>query len=227
MKPIYVIRDTNNEPNFAQALRTIIQKHRPDVNAVVIDADEQRNILKANSLLEIDQNIINLDPFSRSPYHAKLDICRVFQLDEQRSCIGYDARPEAEDLELQVVRIRDGSYFVVDDDISTGGTMAFVTGLFKLHRPGIKLLGSVSLIKLSLTEMFGKHVLEDVIDTHDFAKTAASSGLVIRGLLPNGKVGLYRELYTSPYVNLVTRAKIKDPVSFMKDFNQLTSSRRL
>lgn len=206
-KPLYIVRETVSpvrggemQPRrFSWRLADLIGKYRPDVEMVVVTAFAQKQLLR-----NYTTKILNLDPFTRLPSHQVLDICRVFKRDEQEHCLYWAARPEAEPLHDQLDRLADGEYMLVDDDVSTGGTMQFVKKLIQQHRPKVVIKSVLSLLNAHLTFMgLDDRPVIDMVDDHDFKWSTPTSGLVI-----DDELGIRRELYTSPAVNLATRAKI-------------------
>ncbi len=209
---IYAVRETSWETaKVANALAGLVRKYRPDVTVVIVSAPIQRLFLAGM------ENVINLDPFTRRNDQQKLDICRVFKQDSQNQCVYWTKRAGTSSVEAQAKLIPAGEYTLVDDDIASGGTFAFVRELLKTYKPSVTITKEVSLLQLSLNAIgYKDYVIEDVIDAHDFIQTSKTSGLVIETL-----AGLTRELYSSAAVNLATRAKINNQEEFKKELAEI------
>jgi hypothetical protein len=120
------------------------------------------------------EDVNNLDPFSRSPEHYVLDICRVFEVGQQQTPISYAERPGSPPLRLQFEHIPAGSYHLLDDDICTGGTVQFIQNYCQTHRPDIQLLKPISLLDLWRTKYAPTASVYDICDSHDFIPTTLS-----------------------------------------------------
>lgn len=209
---IYAVRETSWETaKVANALASLVRKYRPDVTVVIVSAPIQRLFLAGM------ENVINLDPFTRRGDQQKLDICRVFKQDSQDKCSYWSHRLDTPPLSEQARKIPTGEYSLVDDDIASGGTVAFVKEVLNVFNPSVTISKTVSLLQLSLNAIgFKDYMIEDVIDAHDFIPTAKTSGLVI-----HTPTGLKRELYSSAAVNLATRAKINNQEEFKKELAEI------
>lgn len=229
MKPFYVVRHTVGAKSFAERIGYLVQEQLPDVDVRLISAQRQKAMLTFLDTLLVGvldtsyvPRIINLDPFTRLPHHVHLDICRVFNADTQERCNAYAARPGFDSIEVQLRRLTSVSslpefYYIIDDDISSGGTMAFVSGLISTI-PTATILSQISLLDLSVrnAKLSVTPEVFDVIDSHDFLppkQKTEQSGLVMK--LNNR---LQRMTYINPLVNLQTRAKLPFPQTFV---NQL------
>jgi hypothetical protein len=136
-----------------------------------------------------------LDCFWEGEYN--LAVTRLFTASGPQLHAGsYTNRPGTLSLAEQVAVIPKGEYVLVDDDIATGDTMAFVSNMLGTHEVDITtketLIGSIN------------QDLYDVVDLRDFVLGAEHGGLTIK--TPSG--GSTRMIYAAPYVNPITRAKI-------------------
>lgn len=92
-------------------------------------------------------------------------------------------------------------YIYVDDDIATGFTLEKVSHHVKIKEP------------VSMVNVMTERNIEDVVDERDFLVGAEHGGLMI-----NYNSEYIRFPYMSPYVNLVTRAKIEPEKA--REFNR-------
>lgn len=97
-------------------------------------------------------------------------------------------------LSSDLSRIPAGSYALVDDDISTGSTVTYI----KSQTPQVNWTKEVSLLGLSSPPVF------DIVDGRDFLFGSRQGGLCVKA--PDGSI--VRVPYITPWVNLMSRAKI-------------------
>lgn len=218
MKQLYIVRHTTGPITLAERIAYLAQEQLPEIDVRLVSAQRQKSLLALMpSIVEkipAELNLLNLDPFTRLPYHQTLDICRVFEPGKQERCIGHDARPGSAPLTVQLQQLKPGNYHLLDDDISTGSTMKFVEQLLQSARPDVRVVGSMSLLEISMHEAgLADRKVYDVIDSHDFVEAkrkTAQSGLVMK---LNGR--LQRMTYITPMVNLETRARLPNPQAFI------------
>lgn len=211
MRQFYIIRDTIENPKLSSILLELIKVQLPNVEVFSITTKEQRKF--ASTI----KNAINLDPFTRTSFHQTLDIARVFQVDEQSKPSGYINRANTKPLKEQILDIPKGEYYIIDDDICSGGTISYIKNLINETNPNIKIIKEYSLIHETIPELKnGEAILYDTIDTHDFMSGQINSGLLIN---ENGENN--RFLYIHKNVNLKNRAKLPNPELFRSMFNEL------
>lgn len=193
MVPLYVIRNTtkgceHNNHNLFVLVNAVCMFVNQPCEVVVVNSDEQQ--------ISSEYPIINLDPFSRTPDHFVLDICRQFS-DDQTKPIGFASRSKVS-IADQLKKIPIGKYIIVDDDIASGSTRKFVESI-TTH---LEVIDYLSLLQVWCNDNgYSDRKIFDCIDTHDFWGNKPSSGLVV-----NGK----REYYWSEHVDLNTRANLDD-----------------
>lgn len=133
----------------------------------------------------VEDNDIDLDIWSNHKH--TFSITRCFDLGGYEQ-LGYVARPSAPSLEAQIASIPQGSYYLVDDDQVTGGTLRYIRSILPQN---IQVLGH----KFHADGQIP--FAEDYADVSDFLFGAKNSGLTV--LLPNGKT--VRVPYMLPYLN--------------------------
>lgn len=189
-KQIYFIRTDNVSMNFASKLKKLIERF---VNKKV-----EVRFINSSDYINIDmKNTISLDKFIKAEYN--LDVSREFQLSGSQKT-AKQMVSMTEPLISQILKIKKGSYWLLDDDSVSGFTLKSVENI--LNQNGIKILGYNLLIKNALKE---NEELYDVIDARDFCFNSIKNGLVVK-LFSNK---LVRVPYIYPFVNLTSRANIK------------------
>jgi len=173
-------------------------------NVKINDVKEQR--LRFMQTLN-SSNVISLDPLIHLGH--SLEISRLYDCFGMKM-LGYTNRPGSPDLETQIRLIPDGNYVLFDDDTATGGTLRFAQKL--LENTGKKITGYFTLSRALSTD--------EIIDIRDFVKGKKFSGLVVKGADNQVK----RLPYLDPYVNIYSRASIKDPVEFSKKVTEINES---
>lgn len=170
---------------------------------VQIDMNEQQDYV---SEYDRQYSLLNLDACTHSS--IKFDLSRHFGIsDGQCRWEHLINRPGTPSISQQFSSVKDGEYFLVDDDIATGFT---VNTLIKLAPPGIKITQKQGLLQKYLDNHQKElnpdndRPLLDICDFRDFLVGSKDSGLVVS--LPDGQ--LVRAPYTFPYVSLVSRASI-------------------
>ncbi len=131
-----------------------------------------------------------MDPYIKGTYN--LGISRLYDclgMDK----LGYVARPGCAPIEEQISKIPPGDYVLYDDDVATGGTMAWATN--ELSKYGIRITERKSYIQSNGAE---------VLDARDFVPNSEHGGLVMKDL--NGSYS--RQPYVLPFVNPAVRASI-------------------
>lgn len=195
MREFYVIRNTTGVESSekAFALAKLCQENLicDTAEVIIVNSWEQQDLLP-------DVGVINLDPYTRKPGHVPFDICRSFRGTAQGHANGYRAR-YATSIAEQIDNIKPGTYWLADDDICTGGTVATVKTLLPQD---IRVVREVSILNMYLDSVVpDAYHVADCIDTHDFFGGEQTSGLVVDGK---------RRLYWQPEVNLETRASLED-----------------
>lgn len=162
-------------------------------NEIVIESveNQKHKIVHIVNKLEHDTGCINLDPWTRDKTTSAIDISRVFDIcDAQTHSHGFIARPDSDELAVQVSRLDKECYVLVDDDIATGSTINFVTNLLQTKT-------------IKDTYVLTSENFYDVVDVRDFIIGSNNGGLVVN------MWGQYvRAPYIWPFVNLKTRANI-------------------
>jgi nicotinic acid mononucleotide adenylyltransferase len=150
---------------------------------------------------EINYNVktISLDLYIEGTYNV--DVSRVFEVSSgQKKAKGLIGRIGTDKLEDQLSLIQEGSYFIVDDDKATGYTENVIKENLNSNVTIKGFIGLNDLVREKEYESF------DVVDMRDFIFGSKEGGLVIK--LPNGK--LSRCIYALPYVDVVSRASVKE-----------------
>lgn len=197
---LYVIRDDFYEstglavsPENNGARNQIIDtiKEFVDLEASVVSVAEQRKF--AERYLQNDY--ISLDAYIHG--ENRLNLSRVFDMDEeQASTSRHIAREGYPNIYKQIESLKPGDYSLVDDDIATGSTMAFVK---KLLPKEVNIINEIS-----LAQIFVQQSIFDIVDLRDFVLGASKCGLAVK--LDDGKIA--RVPYIFPYINLTSRANI-------------------
>ena len=125
--------------------------------------------------------------FDRVTSNGQHWISRLFDLGLQEKASSY--------LSSDLSKIPAGEYALMDDDIGSGSTIEEI----KRRTPQVKWVKEIS-----LAEWIGDEPYFDIVDARDFLFGARDAGLFIR----DGD-SHYRAPYISPWVNLMTRAKIE------------------
>lgn len=162
----------------------------------------------------VKKDVINLDPITASEYEYNLNISRIFDVSSaQKAPLGYIARPGFPSIEEQIDVIPQGYYTLVDDDQSTGGTIAMVSSLLKQR-------GRIIQDVETLLENDAKRI--DILDIRDFIMGSDFGGLVV-----NVKGNTYRVPYLLPFVNIRARANITMGNAVIFSRNVFNLNRRL
>lgn len=184
---VYLVRTDGVPATFASALTAIIARYtEPGVEMRMIDSSDFTLEAKGT---------ISLDKYIKGEY--SLDVSRVFELSGGQQ-IPYGTTSLSSSLADQVKQVPAGEYTLVDDDSITGFTMDSVEAA--LSAAGVSVIARKTLIE----QVIGNERLFDIVDARDFLITAKQGGLVVRA----GNMDV-RAPYLFPFVNLVTRAKIK------------------
>jgi nicotinic acid mononucleotide adenylyltransferase len=157
-------------------------------------ASEQREQFKDISSLPL----ISLDPIF--PGKRNFEVSRLYDL--FGACqLGYTNRPGSAPVGTQGGFIEDGSYYLFDDDIHTGGTMKYAKSMLP---DAVKVKGVFSFSVSAADE-------GEILDCRDFIVDGNPlAGLVVR--LPDGAQA--RAPYVYPYVCPFFRASVDDPLGF-------------
>lgn len=168
-----------------------------------------------NSDIFKQQHIINVDLWTYQPQQYTLGISRIFNLADGQIYSHYlSHRPGLDAIDIQLSKIPAGQYTLIDDDIASGRTVTMIKQLLPSN-VGINSL--VALSQQSFHTIFGEQLnyqFHDILDLRDFLIGSLHGGLVVQ--LPDGNTG--RIPYITPYISLVTRAKIPH-TSYLK-FNK-------
>ena len=108
---------------------------------------------------------------------------------------GVDPEQVRQDLE----RLPPGGYWLLDDDIASGGTMQAARAAMPPH---VHVRGCLSLLGALTRHRVPPVAIQDVVDLRDFLPGSQEGGLVV--CFPDRSEG--RLPYMAPHVNLVTRA---------------------
>jgi hypothetical protein len=166
------------------------QYQREGVGVRVVELSEQRKVFAV-----LADSTISLDPMLGGTYDVGLS--RQFDLgDDQTSAGLVVGRPEDSSVGDVASRIEPGCYLLVDDDCSSGVTMAAARSVLGSQ---VNVVGEWYALEMCDG---GEYV--DVVDARDFLLGAAYSGLVVG--LPDGSLG--RAPYAWPYVSLWSRAQV-------------------
>jgi hypothetical protein len=184
---VYLVRTDGVPPDFASALTEIIQRY-------TAPCVEMRMINSRDFCLD-KKGTISLDKYMAGEHN--IDVSRVFELSGGQQ-IPYGTTSLSSSLSEQVKRVPAGDYTLVDDDSITGFTMNSVEA--SLAEVGVNVIARKTLIE----QVIGNDRLFDIVDARDFLITAKKGGLVVRA----GENDV-RAPYLFPFVNVVTRAKIK------------------
>ena len=146
--------------------------------------------------------VLVLDPCTSAggpPTRCRLAPTRLFAVsDGQRRAIDTVARPGQPALRAQVASIAPGDYTLVDDDVSTGTTLATIRALLP---PSVRITEVVSLLDWSRAQAGATGALHDCADLRDLLVGARDAGLVVE--LPDRTIG--RVPYVLPYVSPASR----------------------
>lgn len=157
--------------------------------------------LRAEDYLSIKPkyNTISLDVYYKGDYN--LEISREFKLFFQEKAEKITNRIGSIELEKQLELIKKGDYTLVDDDIASGFTVKTITKALK--EKGIEIKEIIALNPVKEKDMY------DIVDLRDFIIGAKNGGLQIKN---DGSI--LKIPYISPYVDLLSRAKILFPKEF-------------
>lgn len=181
-------------------LQSVFKAAKINMDFKFLKLDEQI----AWAIEQVDgRNTLSLD--AHFPGTANLGSSRVFEMAGfQTSPLYRKSRVGLPPLMEQIKTIPAGDYVLVEDDIATGGTIAFV----KNNLPeGVTISDQVILMDYADAD-----TVYDVVDVRDFLIGCAQGGLGVE--LSNGFVA--RAPYLLPFVNLRTRARV--PAEYEKDF---------
>jgi nicotinic acid mononucleotide adenylyltransferase len=137
------------------------------------------------------KSFISLDPML--PATHNLQMSRLYDIGGYRK-MGYTERPGSTSFEAQVQNIPPGEYILMDDDIVTGGTVAYAEEILK---------GRASVVGWYHLET-SEGGTRDIADSRDFMLGAKEAGLVMQ--MPNGV--LARAPYIYPFVDPTARSSI-------------------
>lgn len=158
--------------------------------------------------IDSDKKYIILDPLTppRTQDHL-LHISRLFRTDGQYGYLHHTHRVEHDTLTEQIAMIPHGEYVLLDDDVSTGGTMKAAASILSHH--GVKVSGFEAFIDVEN--------VYDIVDAKDFILGREYGGLLVK---VNGVIT--RLPYMFPYVNLASRARL-EPSSILEASRSLWS----
>lgn len=214
----YLIRDDSiycssifpNCKNFLLKFKSSLQKIYEEsffsytpIKIHFLNVEKQNKFL--NSSYFADKNILNADLWTYHPHQINLEITRLFYLaDSQISSNKLINRLGKLRLKEQILKIKEGNFVFVDDDIASGKTLKIVQSLLPKNAI-IKEI--IALSEQSFYEDFSheqSYKFHDIVDFRDFLIGSKEGGLTVK--LPNGKIG--KAPYVWPFVSLSNRAKI-------------------
>lgn len=186
------------------SLKSLIRRQQSEARVVGIDLSLQQRYVDE---LSKSHPVISLDPCTTADY--KVSISRYFDMaDGQVKNNTMISRPGAPNISSQIEDIPPGSYYLVDDDIFTGGTINSLISLLPSH---IKVIDKISLLNYSLKKRrIPRSALYEVLDLRDLVVGSSDSGLV--SSLPNGDI--CRLPYILPYVSPGSRSSIPHNESY-------------
>lgn len=159
---------------------------------------------KFTSELTSTKNVISLDPIIKTNYN--ISVSRIFKVaDGQYFSQLLINRPHSEVLDQQISKIPPGKYVILEDDVASGFTIEYIK---KILPTEIEIENVYTLTEHSFYEIFSQETefkFFDIVDLRDFLFGAIHGGLVLS--LPNQDI--FRGIYSLPYVNLSSRAKIR------------------
>lgn len=198
--PVFVKSLTRLE----NSLKSLIRRQQSAAKVIGINLDAQQKYVNQ---LSNEYPVISLDPCTTADY--KVSISRYFDMaDGQVKNNTMISRPGAPNISSQIEDIPPGSYYLVDDDIFTGGT---INSLISLLPPSIKVVDKISLLNYSLKKRhISRSSLYEVLDLRDLVVGSSDSGLV--SSLPNGEI--CRLPYILPYVSPGSRSSIPHNESY-------------
>lgn len=115
-------------------------------------------------------------------------------MDGQYGYLHHTHRVEHDTLAEQIAMIPHGEHVLLDDDVSTGGTMKAAASILSHH--GVKISGFEAFIDVEN--------VYDIVDAKDFFLGREYGGLLVK---VNGVIT--RLPYMFPYVNLASRARLE------------------
>lgn len=200
---VYQIRDDYVGPRaLREEITKILSQAMEGHRISVLDLQQQIN--KASVALG-DRNAISLDQFMNDL--PQLGISRVFRVcDPQVKASHRTVRLGCEAPAVSLSSLSGGDYVLIDDDISTGGTMEHAMKTIEVYRPDITITEFMSINQLDEKQ----DDILDVVDLRDFVIGEEDSGLTVMSATI-----LARVPYLQPWVNLHNRASI--PVSLCRD----------
>lgn len=145
------------------------------------------------------KNVICLDPMIESGH--KFLISRLYDAFGIKQ-LDYTNNPISPILSEQKKTIPAGNYFLLDDDVHTGGTMAIAKKILESSESEICIKGNIAF-------NFSKNN-EEIIDARDFLYDYPMGGLVVKQS-DNSEI---RVPYVYPFVCPFIRASINDPMQF-------------
>ena len=195
---------------FVGQLKTLLEQAFGEVRAPdqampmsVEVLSRQKQQSHVSQLRQAGERLISLDAGTCGD--VNLRVSRQFRLsDGQIFSRVLEASPGSSPLSQQLKGLSAGQYTLVDDDICSGQT---INALRARLEPGVHVARLEALSQWSFADLFGArepYAFHDIVDARDFVLGARSGGLVVT--LPDG--ALVRVPYLSPYVNLVSRAKL-------------------
>ena len=141
--------------------------------------------------------IITIDPYTNS--ELRIGVSRLYDCFGLTK-LGFCNRPECKSFDEQISEIPKDTYFLHDDDIYTGETMAFAKDL--LESSGITVAGFMSYT-------IGRRN-EEIIDLRDFVYGSKYGGLVVKSKSDKNQ----RVPYIYPFVCPFIRSSVEDPMDF-------------
>lgn len=204
-------KDVPNTFSPIESVKHAFSKVLPNFNFETIDVEDQ--IQKAQEKLNhVNTPTLSLDVYLKGDYN--LEISRIFRAsDSQLRAKGFTKRPEyqSELLTSDILSLHK-EYVLIEDDIASGQTLAFVK---ELIGEDSQLIDQVLLSDYSNLE--DKNFF-DVVDLRDFIINAPHGGLVVESHNQT-----FRAPYIAPFVDLVSRANIpaESVLSFSLDILNL------
>ena len=186
---------------FKKNFYKIFKKYIP-INTKIIDIEDE--VKYADKKLK-NKNTLSIDPFYTGKYN--INISRKFYFaDGQITNKSLIESPFNNSIDMQINSLPKESFTLVDDDSISGKTI-------KLLKEKIEIKDVYLLSNIIKEDIF------DAVDLRDFIFGVNESGLVVDFFGQNIRIP-----YVYPYVNLYTRANIKDTKGFSKEIIELNIS---
>lgn len=165
----------------------------------VVNVDAQLDWAETHFKDYAERPVVSLDVYAHPSDHH-LDVSRRFSLGEgQARARGLVPRPERRtEIDEQVAVLPEGAIDILEDDVVSGQTLAFLKKAFGASRQ-IEKVWCLSDTAPREGAVF------DVVDLRDFVFGARFGGLVVSNM--DGST--MRVPYMAPFVNLVSRANVK------------------